>query len=745
MRKFHITLLAATGILATVNLQAELVLHWPFEEGSGTTTADLSGNGHNGNFVTITSSNWTDTDLAPVPTGTSHAIYKSSENGRVEVNDGYKGILGTQQRTISAWIKTTEAVGHMTHWGNNKTGEKFTFRVQKENGVVGAIRAEVNYGYIVGTQPVNDNQWHHVLAVLPPLDAPDAMDIRLYVDGELQGFSARRSAAINTTANDNMYAGASLSGGIDEVRVYDHAMNPVEINALAGVSDPYAETIVADEPDAWWRLGEQDGDRAVNEGNAMAVIDGVKRNFQTTDYYVPGLIANNSNRALRFDGNNTWISIPDHEVLNINTNGHQFKTVESWFQPAAFETNDTGRVIYEQGGTTSGFNQYIMLEETNYYYRCGTWHRISDDSFPRLFSQRYLVETGNIYHAVSVYDSNKKRLTAYMNGACISSKFNDLIGVIPYHHDNCAIGLSDGATRMEGVLDGGTNAFSGVIDEVAVYNTALSFERVQEHYIVGSGDKLGLRDGVTRGVLLNYDADNADGGSAYIRDSIDSRDNILGSTNQFDWEVTGVQHVAVNSHYVGITNAWRFDGSSTATTRTFKDIAGHVYQDSITLEMIFKPADLIGDKVLLESGGTSIGASMSLSASTLRWYVRDNNIISADACFDLNELSYWQRNSFIHVVGLIDIENDLIHLYVNGELRVTAEANGDLVEWSGGDHAGLGCLNGAAATPVALKNFSGDIALVRLYPTMLNDEQIQAHYQLMQPPVFDQGTLLMMR
>jgi hypothetical protein len=233
MTKAYFAVLALTGFIATLNLQAELVLHWALEEGNGTTTADLSGYGHTGNFITINSDNWSDADLAPIPSGTSYAIYKPVANGRIEVNDGYKGVVGTQPRTVSAWIKTTGTSGYISHWGNAAVGERFSFRLL-ESTVVGAIRIEIHTGYIGGTTPVNDNQWHHVLALLPPKENPDAIDVRLYVDGKLEGYSVRNSTPINTVANDNLYIGGSLLGSFDEVRIYDHALNVVEINALSG-------------------------------------------------------------------------------------------------------------------------------------------------------------------------------------------------------------------------------------------------------------------------------------------------------------------------------------------------------------------------------------------------------------------------------------------------------------------------------------------------------------------------------
>ena len=744
MKRAYFAILALTGFIATLNLQAELVLHWALEEGTGTTTADLSGNGHTGGFITINSSNWSDADLAPIPSGTSYAIYKPIINGRVEVNDGYKGVLGTQPRTVSAWIKTTETSGYITHWGNSALGEKFSFRFQSSD-VIGALRVEIHTGAIVGTTPVNDNQWHHVMLVLPPEDTPDAIDVRLYVDGKLEGYSYRNSTPVNTVANDNMYAGGSMLGSFDDVRIYDHALNVVEINALAGVSDPYADIIIADAPEAWWRLSENGGIRAVNEGSVMSYTDGSKANFDASDYAVPGLIACNSNQALRFDGVDDRINFPDHESLNTGA-GYPAKTIESWFAVAPFATNDPYRVIYEQGGSTHGFNQYVERNPTNYLFRSGAWSSKGGVIFPKLFTQTP-IETGKVYHAVALYDGSRTRLTSFLNGAYAASLSNRQLTDVSSHGDNVCIGAINGFTLFQETTLDATASFNGVIDDVATYNKALTFERIQEHYIIGSGDTLGLRDGVTRGVQLNFDADNeALSGATFIKDSIGSFSD-TGDTNIFDWVLNGVQRIAVTDHrFAGITNAWHFNGNAGATATAWRYLAGETYEDSASIEIVFRPADLIGNEVLFETGGVAEGMSLALNGSQLWLHLRDATTNTVNAVFDLNELSLSQRSAFIHAVGIMDIDNNSAKLYVNGELRSEAQIDeGELLVWTGNNNAGLGTVNGAVASPVELTSFYGNIALLRLYPSILTPEQILTNYQALTPRVFEEGSMLLVR
>ena len=187
--------------------QAGLVAYWPFEEGTGGNTADVAA-GHN---ATLRNGAAWSGQPAPTAYTNTNSISFDGDNDFVRA-DGYKGVTGTQARTISAWIKTTgkndEAI---ISWGQNSGGRKWTFRVQDDNGTAGAIRTEVNGGYIVGNTDVRDDTWHHVAAVLPSLSNPNARDVLLYVDGVLQGTSAQRGQAINTGSGD-VETGVAASG-----------------------------------------------------------------------------------------------------------------------------------------------------------------------------------------------------------------------------------------------------------------------------------------------------------------------------------------------------------------------------------------------------------------------------------------------------------------------------------------------------------------------------------------------------
>ncbi|MEN8127685.1 MAG: LamG-like jellyroll fold domain-containing protein [Planctomycetota bacterium] len=221
----------ATGlVLIYTDLENTLKGYWNLDETSGTTAGDLSIFGRS-----ATLQNDLDFAANSVTGQFGGALEFDGVDDYVSVVN-YAGIAGTKDRTVSAWIKTT-TTGAIVSWGGSGQGEKMTFRVQSDNGTAGAIRLEVNGGYIVGTTNLRDNQWHHVAVVLPNDGNPDVNEALLYVDGVYDGVSASASEPIDTVVDVDVKIGNDRSnryftGAIDDVRIYDYALSQTEIQTL---------------------------------------------------------------------------------------------------------------------------------------------------------------------------------------------------------------------------------------------------------------------------------------------------------------------------------------------------------------------------------------------------------------------------------------------------------------------------------------------------------------------------------
>ena len=202
----------------------DLAAWWTFDEGSGTIASDSSGNDRNG-----TLQNGTSWSSGRIGNGIS---FNGAGNDRVLIT-GYKGITGSNPRTLSAWIKTTDTNGRVLRWGTNTTAQKWFFRTQDtiNNGQAGAIRVEVNGGAIVGNTIVTDDRWHHVAAVFAE-SSTDVNQIKLYVDGVFDGSSWSASEPVNTASGDDVRIGETFQGLIDDVRIYSVGLTNFDISSI---------------------------------------------------------------------------------------------------------------------------------------------------------------------------------------------------------------------------------------------------------------------------------------------------------------------------------------------------------------------------------------------------------------------------------------------------------------------------------------------------------------------------------
>ena len=257
----------------------------------------------------------------------------------------------------------------------------------------------------------------------------------------------------------------------------------------------YVDEVQADDPAFWWRLDEAPGDDfAVSIGSSFTVGDG---QYTDVEQGVTGLIVTDpGNAAAQFDGFVSQLAIPDEDGLN--TGGPwQEKSVVLWFQADDPDTEDP-QVIFEQGGTTRGLNVYV--HEGNVVV--GAWNRgagdgggaaspwPTDNAGMEIISVSAPVNAGETYQVAMVMegvtDGFDGTLTGYLNGQSIGEETG--VGDLFAHSDNVGIGYRSSESAFPGEnASGGGSYFAGVVDEVALYNTALSADRVLAQYTAGGG------------------------------------------------------------------------------------------------------------------------------------------------------------------------------------------------------------------------------------------------------------------
>jgi PKD repeat protein len=160
--------------------------------------------------------------------------------------------------------------------------------------------------------------------------------------------------------------------------------------------------------------------------------------------------------ALKFDGINDWVTVNDSASLDLSSD----MTLEAWVYPQQSMPNDWRTIIMKEqtGGAVYNLNATNDTNLPGFSYHDGAWHSLNGPE-PLPLNQWT--------HLVATYDGNVQQL--YINGVMVASR--NQTGLIP---------ISDGALRIGGNSILG-EFFQGYIDEVRIYNRALSAEEVSSN------------------------------------------------------------------------------------------------------------------------------------------------------------------------------------------------------------------------------------------------------------------------
>lgn len=238
------------------------VAAFAFSEGTGTTTADATGNGHDGSFYG--NPVWTGGRFG---TGVRFGDGSTTQDGiEVAPPNGFDSLA---YGTISAWVKFEPgATGYRAYFfGHNSTECAYPFELQITNVDGGPVYWELWAGDTAGCVGTfyarvplpNPTAWHHLAYVVGPAGNT------WYLDGVLQTPTYFQSSAASTfflasiaASPDTRYRiGTSnlqqetFPGIIDDLRIYARPLSQAEVQAdmLAGVDGaPPPPTLTATVP-----------------------------------------------------------------------------------------------------------------------------------------------------------------------------------------------------------------------------------------------------------------------------------------------------------------------------------------------------------------------------------------------------------------------------------------------------------------------------------------------------------------
>jgi len=204
----------------TSNVPLGLVAAYAFNEGSGTTVADVSGNNNNG---TIGAATWTTAGKF------GSALMFNGTSAQVTVPNATSLQLTTGM-TLEAWVFPT---GSLASWravlDKNVDGYYLMASSDPNNRpAVGGTWTGGNQNTAAPTA-LALNAWTHLAATF------DGATVRLYVNGAQVASQAQTTPLATTTGTlqigGDSYPNEFFAGGIDEVRIYNRALTQAEIQS----------------------------------------------------------------------------------------------------------------------------------------------------------------------------------------------------------------------------------------------------------------------------------------------------------------------------------------------------------------------------------------------------------------------------------------------------------------------------------------------------------------------------------
>jgi len=453
-----------------------LVGYWSFEDGRGSTATDFSGNGNAGtltNFaLSTTTSNWNTGNACKRGT----CLNFDGSNDVVSVADSNNWNFGSNDFSIGSWFLVNAPTGPMSivqQYVDDNNNWSFRTAADRSRLVFDRYMAGNRYLASAAWTP-SLNTWYYVNYVR------NGASQYLYINGQSQALDNNNLGSISDLASP-LYVGrydylgtTYFSGSLDEVRIYNRALSATEIASLyqSGQTKINASTAQLQQGTnlASGLVGHWTFDGKYLTTTTSTDTSGQGNNGTLTGANgKPVPTQGRLGQALSFDGVDDYVSLGNPSSLSPGSGGF---SISSWFK-----TSVTGRYIYWDSTATGGNIPSVQLLVNN-----NKIHGIYRDasSNEATVSDAGNTVTDNVWHH-AVWIKNGTTGTMYLDGVNIGSNTNASLG---------AINVNAGCNADIGVAESGASCtkssyFTGSLDDVRVYNRALSANEVLQLYNLG--------------------------------------------------------------------------------------------------------------------------------------------------------------------------------------------------------------------------------------------------------------------
>ena len=426
--------------------------YWKFDDGSGTTPVDSSGYGNDGTF--IDEPEWTSA-------GKYDSAIEFDGTNQVELNNLAVNTAAAAKTTVAFWMKWDGSGSVMMPFGWD--GMYDLILIAAGDYSIFAFNTGQNdkLGFYFAASQWS-GQWVHVAAVFTN-GTPTADSVALFINGQRQTLSVLGDAAGERTVTSTaavsgwgLYSNYRFHGTIDEVRVYDRQLSAAEVEKVWRESAP-DDAVICDArgavpgPIGYWKFDDGIGTTPVDSsgyGNDGAFVGD------------PVWTDGQRGGALEFDGDDQ-VCVED---LDIDTADGAETTVSLWM-------NWDGNAINTMPFAWSGaYGLWIWAGDP---VGCiGFRSTVGGDMIGITFDKEEWTNTW--IHVAAVFTNDTPdihNVQLYING---QQQQLSLLWGTPV-----ASAVSSEAF-ISGWGESNYYRFGGAIDDVRIYDRALSAAAVQE-------------------------------------------------------------------------------------------------------------------------------------------------------------------------------------------------------------------------------------------------------------------------
>jgi len=628
---------------------------WKFDEGTGTTAADSSGNGNTmADPGTLT---WATGIL-----GGAVSIPGTTTNDMETVNGDATVFDGSSSWTASAWVNVNVLPGSqqstiINHYAEaNNATETPAWSLAIDNGWNNCLSPQFLFygsqfdgsGSWSGAGCVGSISLHTWYLVTGEYDNSTGT-FYLYVNGALVNTGPANGAGFMayapcTTAGDCPVSVGSnannnnlfFNGLVDDARVYNRLLSAAEVLALYNAGNGIPAGLVG-----WWKLddassGTSPATAADSSGNGN---NGT--NTATPTWTGSGKIGS----ALTLNGTTQDVSVPD--VASLRLAGSW--TVSGWINMPSLPPSGDRYTLVSKNDASSNENYEILVDNQSNSNMFGVTgpsfvvHFATSGGVDKFATYTAPINTGTWYLVTGTWDGTT--LTLYVNGASVAT---NVPGAVP------------ASASGQALLIGYDNTGSaqpywahGTIDDVRVYSRALSAAEVGQLYG-------GSYCGPPSGLVAWFKFDDGAGTTAADSSPTNQSANCNAGGGGLGWTTSGEINGAGTFTAAGANQRCATVDAQTNQTGSFT-VAGWV--KFTILSGVFD--SLISNASGGGSNQWAFGGVNSAGHDVVQFLVSNTG-----AVFSINRIgtTALTAGNWYHLAGVYDASAQTLHVYVNGVL-----------------------------------------------------------------------------